>query len=165
MSNCIDIRNGTQLECVNCTACIDACDGIMEKVGRQKNLIGYHSIESIESGNKFKLSARQKAYSVLMVLAFGLLAFLLTIRSDVEGTILRAPGTMYYLSEDDQVVSNLYKLQLVNKTFEEIPFKIAPDDKDFTIDMVGENAAKVIPSSEEIEMMFFVRAPRNKFNA
>ena len=25
----IDIRNGTQLECVNCTACIDECDDIM----------------------------------------------------------------------------------------------------------------------------------------
>ena len=25
----IDIRNGIQLECVNCTACIDACDDVM----------------------------------------------------------------------------------------------------------------------------------------
>jgi len=28
----IDIRNGIQLECVNCTACIDACDHVMTKV-------------------------------------------------------------------------------------------------------------------------------------
>jgi len=28
----IDIRNGTQLECVNCTACIDECDHIMESI-------------------------------------------------------------------------------------------------------------------------------------
>ena len=25
----IDIRNGIQLECVTCTACIDACDDVM----------------------------------------------------------------------------------------------------------------------------------------
>jgi cytochrome c oxidase accessory protein FixG len=29
----IDIRNGTQLECINCTACIDACDHMMSAVG------------------------------------------------------------------------------------------------------------------------------------
>ena len=31
----IDIRNGTQMECVHCTACIDACDAVMDKIGRR----------------------------------------------------------------------------------------------------------------------------------
>src|SRR5581483_210321 len=35
----IDIRNGTQMECVNCTACIDACDEVMTKLGRPRGLI------------------------------------------------------------------------------------------------------------------------------
>jgi polyferredoxin len=39
----IDIRNGLQLECIGCTACIDACDDIMIKVGRPKGLIRYDS--------------------------------------------------------------------------------------------------------------------------
>ena len=30
----IDIRNGIQLECVSCTACIDACDDVMARVGK-----------------------------------------------------------------------------------------------------------------------------------
>ena len=34
----IDIRNGTQLECVNCTACIDECDDMMEAVGLTKRI-------------------------------------------------------------------------------------------------------------------------------
>ncbi|MBY0433272.1 MAG: cytochrome c oxidase accessory protein CcoG, partial [Cyclobacteriaceae bacterium] len=37
----IDIRNGTQLECVNCTACIDACDDVMLKINKPKGLIRY----------------------------------------------------------------------------------------------------------------------------
>src|SRR4030066_798824 len=44
----IDIRNGIQLECVNCTACIDACDDIMDKVNRPRGLIRYASQNSIE---------------------------------------------------------------------------------------------------------------------
>lgn len=47
----IDIRNGTQLECVNCTACMDACDEVMVKVDRPKGLIRLDSIEGIEKGN------------------------------------------------------------------------------------------------------------------
>ena len=30
----IDIRKGLQLECIACTQCIDACDGVMERLGR-----------------------------------------------------------------------------------------------------------------------------------
>jgi cytochrome c oxidase accessory protein FixG len=37
----IDIRNGAQLECIMCGLCIDACDRVMEKVGRPTGLIAY----------------------------------------------------------------------------------------------------------------------------
>ena len=32
----IDIRDGAQLECINCGLCIDACDEVMDKVGRPR---------------------------------------------------------------------------------------------------------------------------------
>lgn len=47
----IDIRNGTQLECTNCTACIDECDHIMESVGLPKGLIRYASEDEIAKKN------------------------------------------------------------------------------------------------------------------
>lgn len=34
----IDIRNGTQMECVGCTACIDACNKMMDAVGKPRAL-------------------------------------------------------------------------------------------------------------------------------
>jgi ferredoxin len=37
----IDIRNGLQLECIACAACIDACDQVMDKVGSPRGLIRY----------------------------------------------------------------------------------------------------------------------------
>lgn len=48
----IDIRNGTQLECVNCTACMDACDEVMTKVNRPKGLIRIASYNGIVEGTK-----------------------------------------------------------------------------------------------------------------
>jgi cytochrome c oxidase accessory protein FixG len=40
----IDIRDGQQLECITCALCIDACNGVMEKLGRPTNLIGYDTL-------------------------------------------------------------------------------------------------------------------------
>ena len=40
----IDIRDGQQLECITCALCIDACDGVMEKIGKEKGLISYATL-------------------------------------------------------------------------------------------------------------------------
>ncbi len=40
----IDIRDGQQLECITCALCIDACEGVMEKLGREKGLISYTTL-------------------------------------------------------------------------------------------------------------------------
>ncbi len=40
----IDIRDGQQLECITCALCIDACDGVMDKLGRDRGLISYATL-------------------------------------------------------------------------------------------------------------------------
>ncbi len=40
----IDIREGSQIGCITCGLCIDACDDVMEKIGRPKKLIGYTTV-------------------------------------------------------------------------------------------------------------------------
>jgi cytochrome c oxidase accessory protein FixG len=37
----IDIRDGQQLECITCALCIDACDDVMTKLGKETGLISY----------------------------------------------------------------------------------------------------------------------------
>jgi cytochrome c oxidase accessory protein FixG len=157
----IDIRHGTQLECVNCTACIDACDDIMEKLDRPKRLIGFHSINGIESGLIFKFSARQKAYSLLMVGLLGLMITLGFMRSSLEATVLRSPGTLYY-KNDDGTISNLYQMQIINKTFEAIVYDIKTDFEGARIQFIGNLEEKVIESDAEQEMMFFIFIPKEK---
>ncbi|MCX7634034.1 MAG: cytochrome c oxidase accessory protein CcoG, partial [Turneriella sp.] len=39
----IDIRNGIQLECIQCTACLDACNKMMDAIKRPRGLIRYTS--------------------------------------------------------------------------------------------------------------------------
>ena len=40
----IDIRNGPQLECITCALCIDACNDVMGKLNRPRDLIGYTTL-------------------------------------------------------------------------------------------------------------------------
>jgi polyferredoxin len=49
------------MECVHCTACIDACDTVMDKVGSPRGLIRYASLNSIEKGEPFKHHAAHEA--------------------------------------------------------------------------------------------------------
>jgi cytochrome c oxidase accessory protein FixG len=44
----IDIRNGQQLECITCALCIDACDSVMDKLGRERGLISYATLADYE---------------------------------------------------------------------------------------------------------------------
>lgn len=115
----IDIRNGTQLECTNCTACIDACDEVMDKVGFQKNLIKYSSEAHIANNEAFKFTFRIVASSIVLLILLSLLMVLLMTRKDIETTILRTPG-MLYQEVDQTHLSNLYNYKIVNKSDREM---------------------------------------------
>lgn len=115
----IDIRNGTQLECVNCTACIDSCDLVMERVNLPKGLIRYASEENIEKKKPFEFSARMKAYSGVLVILIGILIGMLFLRTSVEAKILRLPGELYETKKNG-MVSNVFTYKIINKTTKEM---------------------------------------------
>ena len=138
----IDIRNGTQLECVNCTACIDECDSIMETVGLPKGLIRYASEDEIEKKTKIQFTARMKGYSAVLVILIGVLTGLLFLRTDVEATILRLPGQLFQHKGEN--ISNVYTFKIINKTndeFKDIHFKLVGING--TLKLVGKQDFKV----------------------
>lgn len=116
----IDIRNGTQLECVNCTACIDACDDVMDKVKRPRGLIRFASYREIESGIRNAFSKRVLAYTALMCLLILLSTFLLLARPEAHMTVTRVRGNPYQELANGDIL-NFYRVKLNNNTFDEIP--------------------------------------------
>lgn len=48
----IDIRDGQQLECITCALCIDACDDIMTRLGRDRGLISYTTLSDYDANMK-----------------------------------------------------------------------------------------------------------------
>ncbi len=156
----IDIRNGIQLECVNCTACIDACDAVMEKVSRPKNLIKYASLNGIENKAKFKVTPRMMLYSVILVVLLGILGYLLSIRTEYSVNILRTPG-MLFQEQPNGMISNVYDLNIVNKTFNETPVQIKLEQpSDGELKLVGKDI--VLKSQQIVETKFLVLLDKAK---
>lgn len=150
----IDIRNGTQLECTNCTACVDACNKMMEAVGLQTGLIRYASENNIVNKKPWQLTWRMKAYSIVMCLLLGILVWLLASRTDVGVTLLRTPGQLYQKQPNHQM-SNLYNYKLLNKTFRDKEVTLKPENFDGTIKLVGENKL-VIPKDGYVSGSMFI---------
>ncbi len=156
----IDIRNGTQLECVNCTACIDACNEIMDKVHKPHGLIRYSSENAIKKKEKFKITPRVIGYSAVLLVLMSVLGALLIMRSDVETTILRTPG-MLFQKPDDNHISNLYNIQLVNKTFSDIPVELKIVSPEGEIKWVGDGV-KILKEQSVAHGTFFLIIPKTK---
>lgn len=110
----IDIRNGQQLECVNCTACIDACDEVMVKVGLPPGLIRYATEDEIEKEEKFRFTGRMKAYSAVLLLLVGFLGFLLSNRGTMEAKFIKPAGSSFFVR--DGRITNVYNYTFLNKS-------------------------------------------------
>src|SRR5690606_660413 len=155
----IDIRNGTQLECVNCTACIDACDFMMESVDLPKGLIRFASEDEIAKKEKFRFTPRMKGYAAVLLILIGILAGLLFLRSDVEAKVLRLPGQLFEHKGDN--ISNVYTYKIANKTvrdFDNVTFKLVKPQG--TIELVGSQEIKVL-KEKMIQGTLFIEIPRN----
>lgn len=157
----IDIRNGTQLECVNCTACMDACDEVMEKVDRPKGLIRIDSIEGIETGQRSFINSRSIAYMAVLTLLIGVEIALFTLRADVSLLLLRTGGLLSQENEDG-TISNLYKYQLINKTSNDyqLEFRLLSPEVG-TFEIVG-GQLPFIEKNDKKDGAVFIKLPKQQ---
>lgn len=151
----IDIRNGAQLECTNCTACIDACDEVMIKIDKPTGLIRYGSVESVEKRVPFKLSFRAYAYSVVLLLLVGVETFLLLSRSVIETTVMRVPGQMYQEQANNKI-SNLYNAQIVNKSNGAMEVSLKVVDNQGSIRLIDGKKTIKVPKEGKADVVFFL---------
>ena len=120
----IDIRKGLQLECIACTQCVDACDEVMEKVGREKGLIRYSSQNELEGKKNRLIRPRVLIYPVILAISLGLLIYSVGSRRDAEIQFQRVRGQAPYDTMDNGEIRNLVQLHIVNRTDQEATYEI-----------------------------------------
>ncbi|MGI4744098.1 MAG: cytochrome c oxidase accessory protein CcoG [Janthinobacterium lividum] len=156
----IDIRNGAQqLECTNCTACIDACNNIMAMIEKPPGLIRHASENSIATGTSLRFSGRMKAVSGALAVLLAGLTFLLVSRSNVEATVLRTPGQLFQKTNHG-TITNLYNISVINKTNHPYPITLKVlEPVGGAISLVGNDGLK-LPAQGITEGVFFAELPR-----
>ncbi len=156
----IDIRNGTQLECTNCTACIDACDQVMDKIGRPRGLIRYDSMTGIETSYRRIFTPRVVGYTAVLIALIALDVALLTGRGLVEAIILRSPGQTYQ-EKDATHLTNLYTFTLINKANRDLPVELRLASPEGNIHMVGQPVGQLL-KGQTYKGAFFVELEKTQ---
>jgi cytochrome c oxidase accessory protein FixG len=152
----IDIRKGLQLECIACTQCIDACDGVMQHLDRPRSLIGYRSLAGIEGRAARLLRPRTAIYASLLVIVALAFGTLLVRRKPMDLHVAHS-GTALVSHAADGRAGNVFTLRITNRSVEARSFRLSlEDDDDFEL-VVGLNPVPVAGASS-LQTSVFVLA-------
>ncbi len=112
----IDIRNGNQLECIHCTACIDACDGVMTRLGRPKGLVRYASEAELSGLKRRLIRPRTIAYAAILLILCTVAVVRIGGRQELNAVLLRSTIPPAAISDDQgrAWVRNVIQLSLIN---------------------------------------------------
>ena len=115
----IDIRKGQQYECIGCTACIDGCNQVMDKMGYAPGLIRYASLNGVSQHLGWKEMVRRVfrprvlLYTVVLWMIIIATGVSLYFRVPVKVDVIRDRNA---LSREvaDGLIENVYRLQIMN---------------------------------------------------
>ena len=110
----IDIRDGLQMACIGCAACIDACDSIMDKMGYARGLVSYTSEHQLQGGKTRLLRPRLIGYSAVLLVMLAALAVALVERPMVSLDVTKDRGL--FRENSQGLIENIYSLKVINKT-------------------------------------------------
>jgi len=156
----IDIRKGLQYECIACTHCIDACNGVMEKVGRPANLIGYRSLVGLERLRPVRiLRPRVLIYGALLALVGGSFAWALGVREPLDLQVAHNASVLFGTTADGRP-SNAFVLHIQNRDREDHDFRLRLEAPEGFELLAGQNPLRV-DALTSVEARVFVVAERD----
>jgi len=139
----IDIRHGPQLECIQCALCIDACDEIMDKVGRPRKLIAYDTFRNLEAeahGDRVPVRVirpRTMLYTGALVLVAAIMLFGLSRKTVLDVNVVPDRNPLF-VQVSGGGIRNGYTVRILNKTHDTRKFDLSVSGlKDARLSFVG----------------------------
>jgi len=157
----IDIRNGLQLECIGCAACIDACDGIMKKVKRPTGLIRYDSLRGLRGEKTKWIRPRTIVYTGLLMVGMCFTAFAVLQIKPLTSNLVRMQGPPFYMTQD--TVRNNFQLRVVNKQHETATITLALQDAPEAVNLIGGAAVREVDSLGEELLTVLLEVPKSGY--
>ena len=156
----IDIRDGLQMECIGCAACIDACDSIMDKMGYARGLVRYASERDLKGGKTNLLRPRLVGYFVFLSLMIGLFSWGVASRPLVTLDVERDRGMYRYTGGGN--IENSYLLKLTNK--DSSPRYLVIEVGGFEEFSTTGPGGIVVGAGERVEVPFSVAVPSSSLD-
>ena len=164
----IDIRNGQQMECITCALCIDACDEVMDRIGKPRGLIDYMALkdETAErAGGKPKdiwkhiFRPRTVFYTTLWVGIGIAMVVAIFLRSPIGFNVTPVRNPLYVTLADGSI-RNTYEIRLHNKHGEARPFHISiTADEPLVVALEGQEQTVVnVPADATATQRVYVTA-------
>lgn len=169
----IDIRDGDQLECINCGLCIDACDSVMKKMDLPTGLIAYGAdYRSVKDPIKRKkwphvFRPRTLFYAAVTLLVSAIMLAGLTGRGKIEFGVERDRAPAFTRLSDGSI-RNAITVRVMNKQSLAQPFELSFEGPTgLSLAAVGnefeENALKFsVAPDKQIRLRVFLTMPSNK---
>jgi cytochrome c oxidase accessory protein FixG len=166
----IDIRDGQQMACITCGLCIDACNDVMDRIGKPRDLIGYLALtdevaeragKPVKSIWKHVFRPRTVVYTVLWAgVGIGLVAALF-LRTDIDVNVSQVRNPVYVTLSDGSI-RNSYDLRLRNMTGQDTQFSIMMvGTEGMTMSIEGVDGPLVsIPADQTLAKRIYVEAAR-----
>ncbi|GMO15026.1 cytochrome c oxidase accessory protein CcoG [Bradyrhizobium sp. TM233] len=116
----VDIRHGIQLGCIQCGLCIDACDNVMQEIGRPKGLIGYDTDINMQRRRDGEppiyriVRARTLIYTAAIAIVGTIMVYTLATRATMDVNVLHERNPLF-VQLSDGGVRNDYTVRILNK--------------------------------------------------
>ncbi len=155
----VDIRHGQQEGCITCALCIDACDSVMEKVGREKGLIRYVSLDEVEGKETKPLLKRPRVwiYSAILTAALIGIGIGFATLDALELKVIHERLPLF-VRQSDGSIQNKYYLKVLNKMTEDVPVTVSASGPDNLV-LVGADSAVEASHGGVTQVTVFVKVP------
>lgn len=155
----IDIRNGQQEGCITCGLCLDACDYVMEKIGKPKGLIRYSSLDALEGVPHIPLLKRPRilVYLLVLILAVGGIIYGLTHLGSLELKVIHSRSPLFVQMSDGNI-QNKFDLKILNKLDSTVDVTISAIGPEGAV-IVGDGASVSLQPGHLTSRIVFVTVP------
>lgn len=139
----IDIREGLQIECIGCAACIDACNEVMQKLDRPKGLVRYDSLLGLRGKAARWIRPRTVIYTGFLLAGLIVLTSVVRQLTPLTANLVRMPGPPFFQTQES--VRNHFGLRVINKLHEPARFRLALLEAPGGSKIVGAEAIRELP--------------------
>lgn len=140
----IDIRNGLQMECIHCAQCIDACNQVMQTIGKPTGLIRYSTQDALAGKPTSIIRPRTIIYTTIILIAVGLFLAVLSTKFSFDTRIMGVPGAPFTIGSDRQVQNN-FQVRLVNRSQIEQVYYVRFEDIDIVAKWSSGDSVRLTP--------------------